>query len=95
MNTKLKQDILEVLLYFEAGLADVEEGSGEEQPKLKEIRSILRRMKANGADTGQDKCHIQNVSNTEGKYCECAEKEPEIKAMWIVCAKCGKPIKDE
>ena len=40
-------------------------------------------------------CIIPDVSNTEGQYCECAEKEPEIKAMWIVCAKCGKQIKDE
>ena len=22
-------------------------------------------------------------------------KDPEIKAMWVVCAKCNKPIKDE
>ena len=86
MNTKLKQDILEVLLYFEAGLADVEEGSGEEQPKLKEIRSILRRMKANGADTGQDKCHIQHVMPAVCIGCITAEYRNE----WVEpCHSCS------
>jgi len=47
MKTRLKNDIIDVLEYFEYGLADIQEGSGEEQPKLKEIRSILHRLKAN------------------------------------------------
>ena len=51
---------------------------------------------ANGVTTGDELVlPIQNVTNTEGEFCECAEKQPEIKAMWVVCANCGKPIKDE
>ena len=70
MNAKLKNDIIDVLLYFEVGLADIQEGSGEEQSKLKEIRNILRRLKANGANTGDDRCHIQRVSNNEVAVCD-------------------------
>lgn len=61
MKTRLKNDIINVLEYFECGLADVQEGSGEEQPKLKEIRSILRRLKANGAEKSDSTCNLQNV----------------------------------
>lgn len=44
MNNKLKQDIIEILEYFDNGLADVESGSGEKQPMHKEIRSALKRL---------------------------------------------------
>jgi len=62
MKTRLKNDIIDVLEYFEHGLADVQEGSDEEQPKLKEIRSILRRLKANGAEQSTSNCNIPLVS---------------------------------
>ena len=44
MNDKLKQDIIEILEYFNNGLADVASGSGEKQPMHKEVRSALKRL---------------------------------------------------
>ena len=34
-------------------------------------------------------------ANEVSKFCECEEKIPAIKAMWVVCEKCNKPIKDD
>ena len=45
INLTLKSEIIGILEYFEYGLSDVEEGSGEKQSKLKEIRSILKKLK--------------------------------------------------
>ncbi|WP_159479798.1 hypothetical protein [Chryseobacterium sp. 18068] len=45
MNNKLKSDIISILIYFEERLSDVEEGSGEKQPMLKEIKSVLDRIR--------------------------------------------------
>lgn len=67
MKTRLKNDIIDVMEYFEHGLADVQEGSGEEQPKLKEIRSILRRIKANGAEQSTSNCNIPLVMRSAFK----------------------------
>ncbi|REC40499.1 hypothetical protein [Chryseobacterium sp. 5_R23647] len=44
VNEKLKSDIIHILKYFENGLSDVEQGSEEKQPMLKEIRSALKRL---------------------------------------------------
>lgn len=68
---------------------------------LDRMDSILDKMlnivnKANDADTSNDKAlHKHFVSNSEAEFCECDVKDPEIKAMWIVCGNCGKVIKDE
>lgn len=69
MKTGLKNNIIDVLEYFEHGLADVQEGSGEKQPKLKEIRSILRRLKANDAEQ----------SELLSAFCDYLEKTTNIK----------------
>ena len=36
-----------------------------------------------------------HVVGRSEQYCVCEVKEPEIKAMWVVCLKCNKPIRDE
>lgn len=40
-------EIVSILEYFERGLSDVQAGSNEEQPMLKEIKSVLRRLNLN------------------------------------------------
>lgn len=42
---KLIQEIIEILEYFEEGLADVKEGSGEEQPMHDRIKEVLAKLK--------------------------------------------------
>lgn len=44
VNEKLKSDVIHILTYFENGLSDIEQGSEEKQPMLKEIRSALKRL---------------------------------------------------
>jgi hypothetical protein len=41
----IKQELIEILTYFNDGLKDVEAGSGEEQPMQKRIEAALRRVK--------------------------------------------------
>ena len=41
------------------------------------------------------KLTIPDVIGQSEQYCVCEVKEPEIKAMWVVCLKCNKPIRDE
>ena len=38
---------------------------------------------------------IPAVVGQSEQYCVCEVKDPEIKAMWVVCANCNKPIRDE
>lgn len=39
-------------------------------------------------------CNLQSVNNNEVAVCECSNRDPEIKAMWLICANCGGIIKD-
>lgn len=41
------------------------------------------------------KCALADVVGQSEQYCVCEVKDPEIKAMWLVCSNCNKPIKDE
>jgi hypothetical protein len=42
-----------------------------------------------------EQLNIPYVVRQSEQYCVCEVKDPEIKAMWIVCSNCSKPIKDE
>lgn len=44
IDKNLKSEIISILNYFENGLSDIEEGSGENQPMLKEIRNTLKKL---------------------------------------------------
>lgn len=45
INKELEELALPILEYFDRGLGDVEEGSGEEQPMHKEIKQLLNLIK--------------------------------------------------
>lgn len=77
MKVTLKNDIIEVLEYFEYGLSDIQECSSEEQLKLKEIRSILHRLKANGDNSNKSNCNISHDSVSLRDYIatECMKSE--------------------
>ena len=71
----LKQELIEILTYFNDGLMDVESGSGEEQPMQKRIEIALRKVK---------NLTIPDVSIL---YCDCVFPKPYASDNSI-CKKC-------
>ena len=43
------------------------------------VEHLIALLEASGVDTGNDKCHIQNVSNNEVAVCDNCHKNPVLR----------------